>query len=231
VAIGRNALAFHQDNPDKLPVTTVLETSGPNPLIDQLLGVRVAGLRDSSVYLDLGPGVQGSDREQALGLLRSYPLILFGAARCCTWLGTIGVLPTVAADPLLMAFALDPNQPLDLQALSAKYLDRPLQTLSGESLDAGIIQRLSGMLLQEPIPPVAIAIRDLHEKLRSSPNWTGEADLEPILDQELALVPVIAKMEMTGIAVDKAALEGLSKELAQTAHELEVKLEALLPKS
>ena len=155
-------------------------------------------------------------------MLQVYPLILFGAARCSTWLSRLGVVPRVTADPMLAAFVLDPNQPLDLQTLSAKYLDKPYQPLIMEPVEAGVIQRLSGMLLSEPLGPMAIAVRSLHAKLRDLPNWA-----EPVYQQELALAPIIARMEISGIAVGKSSLEYIESALVHTSAALEVKLRTL----
>lgn len=217
-----DALAFYSHNPVELPVTAVLESSGPNPLTDELLGVYLAGEQDSSVYWDLGQDASDADREKAVGMLRAYPLVMFGSARCCTWLSRIGIKPQLAADPMLAALVLNPNQPLDLQTLSAKYLDKPYQPLTVEPVEAGIIQRLSGMLLREPFEPMAIAVRSLHVKLRDLPDWA-----EPVYHQELALAPIIARMEIAGIAVDGAQLESIASALARSSAALKAKLEAL----
>ena len=222
MVIPKDVLAFYRDNRTDYPVTVILEVSGPDPLTDQLLGVYLAGEQDSFVYWGVGPDSSDGERAKAAGMLGSYPLVMFNAARCCTWLTRIGVEPQVAGDPMLAAFVIDPNQPLDLQTLSAKYLDNPYQPLAVEPVEAGIVQRLSGMLLQEPIDPMAIAIRSLFEKVRDLPDWAS-----PVYDQELALAPVIARMEIVGITVDSAQLESIASALAHTSSALEAKLTAL----
>jgi DNA polymerase-1 len=223
--LSKEALAFYGHNRVEYPVTAILETSGPNPLADQLLGIYFLGQQDSSYYWDLGPDASNASRETARGMIGAYPLVLLNSARCCTWLRHNGIETQVAADPLLAAFVLDPVQELSLQALTGRYLGNALQLMSGEPLEAGIVQRLSGELLREPLEPVAIAVRSLFDKTRSLPDWA-----EPIYAQELALAPVIARMELAGIAVDTAQLESIASALSRTSNALEAKLAALSAK-
>ena len=223
--LSEEALAFYRHNPIEIRVSAVLETSGPNPLTDDLLGVYLCGEQDSFAYWNFRPGAE-AERGPAIGMLRSFPLILFGAARCCTWLGRVGVTPIVAADPALAAFVLDPNQPLDLNALSTKYLERPFESLAGELHEEGIIQRSSGELLLDSLGPMATVIKQLHQKLRTLPDWA-----EPVYAQELSLVPVIVGMELHGIAVDAPSLTKIVHALEEKSVGLEVQLDALGPPS
>lgn len=224
--LSNDALTFYRHNPIELPVTAVLEVSGPCPVTDQLLGVYFAGQQDSFVYWDVGADASDEERAKAVGMIRAYPLIMFGAARCSTWLSRIGVKPQLAADPMLAAFVLDPTQPLDLQTLSAKYLDTPYQPLAVEPAEAAIIQRLSGMLLREPFEPLAISIRSLHERLRDLPDWA-----EPIYEQELSLAPIIAAMQFRGIRIDNVALTKMIRTFTDNTVTLADKLNDLSNRS
>lgn len=208
MAILDEVLSFQAHNPTDLPVAACLEVSGPNPLTDSLLGLALVGHQNSFCYFDLRPDAH--EQKLAAGFLGAYPLALFNAPACLTWLNRLGIQLQVAADPLLMAFSLDPTAPLDLAELARRHLNMDLGLASPELLEAGILWQPSDELLPLPIVKVGSAILSLTQALRDLPDWA-----EAVYRQEMALVPVVADMQLRGIAVELATLDAVAAELAQ----------------
>lgn len=142
------------------------------------------------------------DRALAAWLSSDEPKILHGAKDAIHRLAERGYeLRGVAHDTLVAAYLLRPGQrTYDLSDVYLRHLDRQL----GE----GPADR-------------ALAIRELAAVLMAE---LGKIDaVELYLDLELPLVVILARMELAGIAVDKAVLDERLEELtARVEHEVEV---------
>lgn len=173
--------------------------------------------------------VDGDQRVLALDdFPAGKPLIAFNATACLTLLARGGHGANVIGDPMLMAYVLDPTQPLDLQSLARRYLGLDLTSDFPEPLEAGILRDVPGALpVDRPGQLLAIAatIGRLHEKLRDLPAWAT-----PVYGQELKLAPVIADMHLRGISVSRPILVDTINRLQDHAAQTEASLNVLVDK-
>ncbi|HQK93858.1 MAG TPA: DNA polymerase I [Armatimonadota bacterium] len=171
------------------------------------LGLSVGGER--TWHFDLGATVQPGlfDETAAVELPADLAGLLAdaGVAKCCydaksleRALAAMGVaLAGVRFDALLAGYLLSFGEgSLGLSRLAQRYLERPFEDSSGpEGLRAG-----------------ALAVDQLERPLREGLEREG---LTALLDTvELPLSHILAKMELTGVCVDRAALRDLSEKLA-----------------
>jgi DNA polymerase I len=115
---------------------------------------------------------------------------------------------TPAFDTLLAAFLLD-GKAHDLEDLIADRLG-PLaeerEVRGSEDSARSVCARVEAVLRLGGLPEAELE------------EW---GQLEYLREIELPLVPVLADMELVGVAVDAAALEDLSRRLARKLHDLE----------
>ncbi len=115
-------------------------------------------------------------------------------------------------DTLLADYLLDPERPHNLSAVAERFLGLS-KVLTYDSLFEGLKTRDIRQVPLDKLVPYAcqdadLALRlyqPLTEKLREENLWTLYESLE------LPLLRVLAEMELTGIYVDKAALERLGE--------------------
>jgi DNA polymerase-1 len=129
----------------------------------------------------------------------------------------------VGYDTMLASFVLDPGRRShDLGALSLDHLGRPM-TRPAEVLARG---RQDTPPAETPVGDAGIraaaaAVTILELEARLAPRLRGE-DLDPLLQEiELPLVEVLVDMEWTGIAIDRAVFDQLSRELTADLIRLE----------
>lgn len=181
------------------------------------LGLSVGGER--AWHYDLGATVQPGlfDEPAAAELPADLAALLAdpAVAKCCydaksleRALAAMGIaLAGVRFDALLAGYLLSFGEgSLGLSRLAQRYLERPLDESSGpEGLLAG-----------------ALAVDQLERPLREGLGREGmTALLETV---ELPLSRILARMELTGVCVDRAALRDLSERLAAEARLAEEKV-------
>ena len=116
----------------------------------------------------------------------------------------------IAVDTELAAYLVSPQQrSYDLEALALQYLNKELRA-DPDASDSGQLS----MVVDDDSEERALAGQALLELATVLDNELAERDQQPLLhDLELPLVPVLASMEHTGIAVDPTVLEEMGEEL------------------
>ncbi len=208
-------------NPET-PVAWDTETNSIDPLEADLVGIGCCwgtGLTDLA-YIPVGhTSGEQLPIEQVLKALRpvlesdNYPKALQNAKYDRLVFRRAGIaLAGVVFDPMLASYVINPENSHNLSDLSLRYLE--LTTVSYTDL----------VPKGKTIGEVKIALvadycgSDVHTTYRLVPLLRAELSKTPELEQlyrevELPVEPVLAKMEATGIRVDKAYLGKFSKQL------------------
>ena len=126
-------------------------------------------------------------------------------------------------DTALAAYVLNPSaRSYDLAEVAARYLGIELASPDAEA--EGTLPFDAGPDLDAAARRVA-AVGMLADRMRRELDMREELDLFERF--ELPLVPVLARMELAGIGVDRAYLEGLGRELRSELAELEARIHEL----
>lgn len=124
----------------------------------------------------------------------------FDLKRALKQFAPLGVTVSPLADVMIADWLLDPNR---------RNFELPEMTL-----------RLLGAVSPEtPDPSVAVHALQLFDKL--APQLQDKGLTALFAELEMPLEPVLADMELRGVAVDKAALQALSRELGEQTAQLE----------
>ncbi|MES9937593.1 MAG: DNA polymerase I [Sedimenticola sp.] len=111
----------------------------------------------------------------------------------------------------------------DMDSLAQKYLGQ--QTIKYEDVAGkGAKQVTFDQVPLEQAGPYAAEDADITLRLHQAlwPGLEGEATLKGLFESlEMPLVPVLSRLERTGVRIDSAMLQQQSMELAQRMHELE----------
>jgi DNA polymerase-1 len=199
-------------------LTVGLALDDPHPRRGTLLGLAVAGTDGrvvtadaagapalATLVLDGGRPLVGHDVKQLLvwELARQDPQ----AERSATS-ETAAALPRPAFDTQIAAYIL--NAALRSQSLA----DISAERLGVELPKAGELRGPEHAVVQ------ALAAAAAHESLAT--DLAERPSLRRILEElELPLIPVLADMEATGVAIDRGALAGLSQEFSTEIGRLE----------
>jgi DNA polymerase I len=128
----------------------------------------------------------------------------------------------VAMDTALAAYVLNPSsRNYDLADVAGRYLGLELESPDAEPEEEGTLPFDSGPDLEAAGRRVA-AIDRLADRMWSELEARDERDLFERF--ELPLIPVLARMELVGIGVDRDYLEGLGEELRTELAQLETKI-------
>ncbi|MBI4872301.1 MAG: DNA polymerase I [Candidatus Riflebacteria bacterium] len=213
------------------------ETTSLQPMEASLVGLSLAVSEGQARYIPLAHSYLGVPPQLDRNLvLRALEPILADSSRRLVGqnlkfdfivLERHGLaLPPPHFDTMVASYVLDPSRMQHgLDALALEYLNiRPLaygdvvprgQTF--ESVNVDTATRYSG-------EDADLALRMYH-LLRNRLETTGLLDL--FHQVEMPLLPVLARMEMNGIAIDPAYLEALGKELATEIRTLEQRIHEL----
>ena len=127
-----------------------------------------------------------------------------------------------AMDTALAAYVLNPSsRSYDLASVAGRYLGVELESPDAEPGETGTLPFDSGPDLEAAGRRVA-AIDRLAARMWDELDARDERDLFERF--ELPLVPVIARMELMGIGVDRDYLEGLGEELRSELADLEAQI-------
>jgi DNA polymerase-1 len=190
-----------------------VQTEGPGAVGATLAGISFCFEPGAAYHALLGP--EETDGEGMLQELRPLlgadgpPKVMHDAKPGLMVLAQHAVeAGTPAFDTLLAAFLLDGKA----HSLEDLVSDR-LSLSAGESVARGSEERTRNVCAR------AEAVLRLGGLLEAELEERGQ--LAYLRELELQLVPVLADMELVGVAVDAAALEELSRRLAGKLHDLE----------
>lgn len=128
----------------------------------------------------------------------------------------------VAMDTALAAYVLNPSsRNYDLADVAGRYLGLELESPDAEAEPEGTLPFDSGPDLEAAGRRVA-AIDRLADRMWSELEARDERDLFERF--ELPLIPVLARMELVGIGVDRDYLESLGEELRTELAQLETRI-------
>ena len=208
-----------------------VETTSLDPLQAKLVGVSLACRNDEAWYVPLahkdGKNVSLEHVQKIIGPLLADPAI-----------GCVGqnikydfsVLSRqgmetegIVGDPMIASYLLDPG-------LRSHKLDVLAESLLGYRMQPyeEVTRRGEGQVLFDEVPVAEACFYScedaditliIHHKLNE--RLTAENLDRLYLEVELPLIPVLARMEMAGVAVDVPYLERLSAEMQQRLEELE----------
>lgn len=216
------------------------ETDDLDPLTARLVGISLSWQPNQGVYIPLGhetDDAQASleDVRQLLGPLLADPAIRWVAHH---WNFDYKILReagfpvgAIAGDTLLAAFLLNPDRSagtLRLKDLALAHLDIRMTEIDELIGDGTDLVTMSGVTIDkvgEYACQDADCTRQLHEHLRPR---VADANMDRLYDQvEVPLVPILAEMELEGVAIDREHFARLSKEataelerLTKEIHEL-----------
>jgi len=213
------------------------ETTSLDYMQAELVGVSFAVAANEAVYVPVDHRYPGApdqlSREEVLGKLRP---LLEDAKRAkvgqnlkydMSVLARYGIeLRGIAFDTMLESYVLDSTATRhDMDSLAAKYLDHG--TIKYEDVAGKGAKQLTfdQVPLEQAAPYAAedadVALR-LHEVLW--PQLEAQPSLASVLqDIEMPLVPVLSRMERTGVRIDTRMLQRQSKGLAERMAALEEK--------
>jgi DNA polymerase-1 len=214
--------------------------AGPDPLHHALVGLGLSA-GDLHVYIPLqgAPPQQATlfgdetpaahpERLQPLAGVLADPAVKksgYDLKHAWLWLHRLGLaLEGLNFDALLAAYCLDPtarHTPADIAFDTLRqHRELPDPSALWRAGDAGL-PTAAGELAQ--------LVRRLETPLRTA---MAEADVLPLFrDIEMPLIPVLARMEARGIALDTAHLAALSEDLGKRIYDVERDIYALAGES
>ena len=212
-----------------------LETTSLNPRAAELVGIALCPGVDRSYYVPVGhrgteqPQIAASRALELLKPLLENPRVKkVGQNLKYDWsvLMAHGVKPDgIGADTMVASYALDPEGRHNLEAIAEKYLG--YRVLNYEEVCGKGKDQIGFDLV-----PIDLATRYSAEdawvavKLWAClrPQLTEQGLMQIFAEVDLPLVPILARMEMTGIAIDEEWLARLSKEFEVALHEIEERI-------
>lgn len=215
-----------------VPVAWDTETNSLSPMDAQLVGIGCCWGPEPTdlAYLPLGHSSGGNlELDMVLSALRpiledpAYPKALQNAKFDRLVLYFQGIeLAGVVFDTMLASYVLDPESSHNLTDLSQRYLNVTAQSYSD-------LVKKGQSLADLDIPTVAdYCGTDVYATFHLVSKLRLELEALPqlqrlLLEVEQPLEPVLAQMEATGIRIDRAYLQELSKALEQDLQAIEAK--------
>ncbi len=211
------------------------ETTSLDYMKAEIVGLSFAIEPGRAAYLPLAHRYEGApeqlDREATLERLRplleghSHKKVGQHIKYDMNVLANHGIaLEGIAFDTMLESYVLDSTASRhDMDSLALAYLDR--ETTSYEAIAGkGARQRRFDEIEIEKAAPYAAEDADVTLQLHRTlwPKLEAQERLKQVfLEIELPLVPVLSRMERTGVLVDAAMLKEQSRELARRMEEIE----------
>jgi len=202
----------------ELPVAVLPFTSGRPPATRwDAVAVAVSGAEPATATLDDLTDADVKTLADVLGdpdrpLFVHDAKALLHAARSRGW-----TVEGIAVDTELAAYLVSPQQrSYELEALALQYLNKQLRSDTAEA-DTGQLT----IAVDDGWEQRALAAEALLELAVLLDDELDERDQRALLhDLELPLVPVLAAMEHTGIAVDRQVLDEMGAELGDRMRDL-----------
>ena len=206
-------------------------------LVPEPVGLAVAGSEERAFYWAIGhgdlldrPEIAWEDLVDAIGTLfagaKPPRWVAQNTKRIQTLFGEAGVeLPLPAFDVGLAAFLVDPAAQRGTSVLTTQWLGRDhgsWEDLAGRGAKATPASELSAEVAGKWAGEEACALLGLEPKISARHESDGTAEL--YRDIELPLTRVLSGVERTGIRIDEAKLEELSKEYEQELTRIEARI-------
>ncbi len=195
-----------------------LAEGGP-PLRAKLKGLGLLAGGRAVLLTAEGEGRIGELLAPLKGVLESpsAPKVGHDLKRLTLLLGRHGIMPAgLSFDTMVAAYLVDPSRrSQDLAEVAFDHLPAPAQPREGADRAAG--PEAAAAALHD----IAALEGRLSEALRELDLW------QLFVEMEMPLVPVLADMERTGVALDTGVLAALSSRLAERISELEREIYAL----
>ena len=217
------------------------ETTSLDYMQAELVGVSFAAEAGNAAYVPLGHRYPGAPKqiplEEALALLKPLledsgrPKVGQHMKYDMNVLARYGVeMEGVAFDTMLESYVLDSTATRhDMDSLAEKYLG--LKTIKYEEIAGkGAKQLTFDQIAVETGAPYAAEDADITLRLHQAlwPMLAKEPALERLFREvEIPLVPVLSRMERTGVRIDARMLKRQSQELGKRLLELEREAQAL----
>ncbi|MET0013607.1 MAG: DNA polymerase I [Sedimenticola sp.] len=211
------------------------ETTSLDYMQAELVGVSFSVEPGEGAYVPVAhiyPGApQQLDRDEVLQALKplledpSRPKVGQNLKYDMSVLARYGIeMQGVAFDTMLESYVSNSTATRhDMDSLAQKYLGQ--QTIKYEDVAGkGAKQVTFDQVPLEQAGPYAAEDADITLRLHQAlwPGLEGEATLKGLFESlEMPLVPVLSRLERTGVRIDSAMLQQQSMELAQRMHELE----------
>ncbi len=211
------------------------ETTSLNYMQAELVGVSFAVEPGAAAYVPLTHDYPGApeqlDRDWVLGRLK--PLLENPVRKKLgqnlkydmSVLARYGIeLQGIAFDTMLESYVLDSTATRhDMDSLAARYLEHKTIKFA-DIAGKGVKQLTFNQIPLEQAGPYAAEDAEVTLRLHQAiwPQLEPEARPAALFrDIEMPLVPVLSRIERTGVHIDAAMLAGQSKDLAQRLHALE----------
>jgi DNA polymerase-1 len=216
-----------------------LETTSLDPILAEVVGVAVATGKRDAAYVPVareggaGDGDRGLPSERVLGALRGVledsDLPKYGQNLKYDHevLRSYGItLAPIAFDTMIASYLIDPGKRQhNLAALALEHLGRrmtSIEDLIGKGSDQLSFADVSIDAARDYACDDAATAFELTELFRES---VREAGLEELMSEvELPLVPVLAGMELAGVALDVPFVEALGDKLGREIDALRAKV-------
>jgi DNA polymerase-1 len=214
-----------------------LETTSLNPREAEIVGIAICAVDAHAWYIPVGH--RGTTQEQlacdqVLARLKPYlenarykkigQNLKYDMSICFQQ----GIaFDGIGADTMIAAYVLDPEGRHDLKTLAARYLNYDVlsyEDVCGKGKDQiGFDLVAIDVATRYSAEDAWIAVklwRELHRRLEA------ERLMEVFARVDLPLVPVLARMEAAGVAIDEQWLAKLSKEFGEGLRAIEAKIAA-----
>lgn len=213
-----------------------IETTSLNPRMAKIVGIALCPGPDRSFYI---PVAHKTDQPQisldrVLELLRPFlenPRIKkIGQNLKYDWsvLMAYGLKPDgIGADTMVASYALDPEGRHNLDTLGEKYLGYRVMTyeeVCGKGKNQTCFDEVSIETATRYSAEDAWVAVMLWEKFR--PELQAQGLMQVFAEVDMPLVPVLARMEMTGVAVDTDWLRQLSQSFGAELQAIESRIQA-----
>jgi len=225
---------FLEQAKEKGRLSVDTETTSIDPMRAELVGFSLSFEKGRAVYIPVGhhlpPGERQADRGQALKTLAPYlaaekpPKIGQNIKYDLIVLKRAGLeVRNVAFDTMVASYLLAPGKASHgLAAIAAEFLGRSV--ISYEEATGG---KNKSFAETELARATSYAAEDADVALQAyevlAPKLTDAGLDELFRDLEMPLVPLLAKMEMTGVGLDTQGLLDLSKEMEARLSEIEAR--------
>jgi DNA polymerase-1 len=206
-------------NRDAGRVALEVEAEGEEAVGAALAGIGLCFEPGAAYYVPLGVSEPETSLAELRPLLESGgpPRVAHDAKFGLVVLGQRGVVASPPGfDTLLAAFLLD-GKSAGLEDLAAARLDPDAAATGRGTERVGAEERATRACARAD---ATLRLGGVFEK-----ELEERGQLRYLRELELPLVPVLAEMELAGVSIDTAALEGLSRRLEVRLRELEAEME------